>query len=82
MRIKQKLQSELKNTPANAPQVCRSVTSRLNKDESPSAALGVLGCNNAEVDQPESRPGQHRKVTDKQTAYVFVLDSAGKPLMP
>ena len=78
---KQKLQLEPKNTPADAPQVCRSVSSSLNKVERPSASNIRLDCNNAEVVQRDRQPEQNRKVSVAK-AQVFVLDANNTPLMP
>jgi len=81
MTKKQKLQLELKNTPADAPQVGRSVSPLLNKVERPSATDKVLDCNNAEVDQQGGHPGKNSDVSSKKV-HVFVLDARGNPLMP
>ena len=48
--LEQKLQVKLKNTPTDAPLVCSSVSSGLNKEEIPSVQDKVLACNNLEVD--------------------------------
>ena len=81
MKVKQKLQLGLKNTPADAPQVGRSVSSQLNRVEGPSVADKVPGCNNADVDQREEQPGRDCKVP-AVNVHVFVLDAEGQPLMP
>ena len=63
------------NTPTDAPQVRCSVSTVLNKGESPSVRSKVRPCNNPDVDQSQrtGRPLQ---------PFVYVLSVEGKPLMP
>ena len=53
----QQLQVKLKNTPTDASQVCSSVSSVLNKEETPSVQNKVLTCNNLEGN-PLQRTGE------------------------
>ena len=71
----QKFDLKLKNTPTNAPQVCSSVNSSLNKDQSLSVKNKVLELNNPDVDQ-----SQHTVKPLK--LFVYVISKTGKPLMP
>ena len=74
----QQLQVKLKNTPTDASQVCSSVSSVLNKEETPSVRSKVLTCNNLEGNLLQHTGEQNFKVS----AIVYVLDMNGSPLMP
>ena len=74
----QKLLEKLKNTPTNAPQVCSSVNSSLNKDQSLSVKNKVLSNNNPDVDLPQRKEEKNLRVSSK----VYVLNKRGEPLMP
>ena len=72
---KQQLQAKLKNVPTDAPQVCSSTSTVLNKEETLSVSSIVLTCNNPEVDLLQHHTGELK-------AKVYVLSIEGKPLMP
>jgi hypothetical protein len=74
----QKFKEKLKNSPTNAPLVCSSENSQLNKDQSPSVEDIVLSLNSSEVDQSHS--GNEKQ--DLRVPVVYVLNIRGKPLMP
>ena len=78
----QKLLAKLKNIPTDAPQVCGSRSSELNRDESlrerNSLKNDKLTDNNLEVDRHQQRGDQNLRVSD----IVFVLNLKGEPLMP
>jgi len=85
MRVKQKLQLALKNTPTGAPLAGCSVSLQLNSDQSCSVADTVRDCNNAEEDQSRvnsKQQGIGDKVPVSQMTRVFVLSYKDKPLMP
>lgn len=65
----QKLQKELKNTPRNTSLVPCSVSSGLNKDQSPSDQSKVLICNNSEENQQQHRAGSNLIILN--TVYVL-----------
>ena len=70
----QKLQSELKNVPTDAPQVRSSTSAGLNREETLSVPRKVLDCNNPEVDLPPH--------TEGLKAVVYVISKEGEVLMP
>ena len=77
--IRQQLQGELKNVPADASQVCRSTTCSLNKEETLSVSGGCgsmtynkLTCNNPEVNLQDAQPGSRK--------LDFVLNANGKTI--
>ena len=70
----QQLQVKLKNIPTDASQVCSSISSGLNREETLSVQNKVLACNNLDVNQ-------HQRI-DGLKAKVFVLSKDKKPLMP
>ena len=74
MKKQQQLQGELKNIPADASQVCCTISSGLNREETLSVQNTVLTCNNLDVNQ-------HQRIGGLK-AKVFVLNKEGKPLMP
>ena len=78
----QKFKVRLTNVPTDAPLVCSSTNSSLNRSESDSEMNnlknGKLALNNLEVDQLQHKGGQGLRVP--VTAYV--LNKRGKPLMP
>ena len=77
----QQFKAKLKYVPTDAPQVCSSTSTPLNRDESLSVASKVLTLNNLEVDPPQHKEGQSSK-TFEVPAIVCVLSVEGKPLMP
>ncbi len=78
--FKKTLQVELKNTLRNTPLVPDSVSSVLNKEDSPSVQDRVLACNLPEVDLLQHAGGQNLRVSD--SVHVFVLNLRKEPLMP
>jgi len=74
----QQFKVELKNTPTDAPQVCSSVNSVLNRDQSLSVQDKVLALNNLDVDLLQHKGGQGLRVP----VIAYVLNQRGKPLMP
>ena len=72
------LQAKLKNAPTDTSLVCSSVSSGLNKDESPSDQNIVLTCNNSEENHQQHRVGLDLRVLNT----VYVLNKRGLPLMP
>ena len=84
MKVKQTIQSELKNTPTGTPLAGRSVTLQLTSCQSDSAAEIVTGLYPAEVDQQAFQPEQgiNNEVPAINETRVFVLSYKGQPLMP
>jgi hypothetical protein len=74
----QKFKAKFKNSPTDAPQVCSSENSSLNRDQSLSEKDKVLALNNLEVDQSQHRGRQGLRVP----VTVYVLNQRGRPLMP
>jgi hypothetical protein len=74
----QQLQAELKNVPTDAPQVCSSTSTPLNREETISEVSKVLACNNLDVDQHQHKGGQDLRVP----AVTYVLNQRGRSLMP
>jgi len=74
----QKLQLKFKNTPTDTPQVCRCVSTVLNRDENLSVQNIKLDCNNLDVDLSQHAGNQNLRVSD----IVYVINMRGKPLMP
>ena len=74
----QKLQGKLKNTPRNTSLVPCSVSSGLNKDQSPSDQSIVLTCNNSEENLRQHGAGSDSRVLN----VVYVLNKRSLPLMP
>ena len=76
--FKKTLQVELKNTLQDTPLVLNSVSSVLNKEETPSVQDKVLACNSPEVDLLQYHTGdQNSRVSDN----VYVLNIRREPLM-
>jgi len=76
--FKKTLQVELKNTLQDTPLVLNSVSSVLNKEETPSVQDKVLACNSPEVDLLQYHTGdQNSRVSDN----VYVLNIREEPLM-
>jgi len=68
----QKLQGKLKNAPRDTSLVPCSVSSVLNKDESPSVQSKILTCNNSEENQRVfAVPVQNLRVSVVKTALFF-----------
>ena len=74
--LRKKLQVELKNTPTDTPLVCSSVSSGLNKEETPSVQSKVLACNTPEVNLLQHTGDQNLRVSD--IMYVPVLNILNK----
>jgi hypothetical protein len=74
----QKFKAEFKNVPTDAPQVCSSISTSLNRVEKLSETSKVLTLNNLDVDLRQHKDGQGSRVS--VTAYV--LNQRGRPLMP
>ncbi len=72
--MNQKLLGELKNIPTDASQVCSSISTTLNKEETPSVSSIVLTNNDPDVNQSGNK--------ENACLMVFVLNKYGKPLMP
>lgn len=70
----QQLSLEFKNIPTNAPQVCSSINSALNKEETLSVSSIVLDDNNLDVDYSNKQ--------EVLKTNVFVKSLHGFPLMP
>jgi hypothetical protein len=70
--LRKTLQVKLKNTPTDAPLVCSSVSSVLNREEILSVQDKVLACNTPEVDLLQHTGDQNLRVSD--IMYVFVLN--------
>ena len=77
----QQFKAKLKYVPTDAPQVCSSTSTPLNRDESLSVASKVLTLNNLEVDPPQHKEEQVSK-SPEVPVIVCVLSVEGKPLMP
>ena len=73
----QKLQVKLKNIPTDASLVCSSISSVLNREETPSVQSKVLTCNILEGNLLRHTGGQNLIVS----AVVYVLNMKGSPLM-
>jgi len=74
----QKFKAKFKNVPTDAPQVCSSTNSVLNKDQSLSVQNKVLTLNNLEVDLPQHKVEKSLRVS----SIAYVLNKRGQPLMP
>ena len=74
----QQLQVKLKNIPTDASQVCSSISSGLNKEETLSVQNKVLVCNSLDVNHSQHAGSQDLRVLD----IVYVLNIRGNPLMP
>lgn len=74
----QKFKVKFQNSPMDAPQVCSSENSSLNRVERLREKDKVLALNNLEVDLLQHRGGQNLRVS----ANIYVLNQRGKPLMP
>lgn len=74
----QKFKAKFQNSPTDAPLVCSSENSSLNRVEKLSEKDKVLALNNLEVDLLQHRGGQGSRVP----AIAYVLNQRGKPLMP
>jgi len=74
--FKKTLHVKLKNTLQDAPLVLNSVSSVLNKEETPSVQDKVLACNNPEVDLLQHTGGQNSRVSDN--VYVLNIREEGR----
>ena len=74
----QKFEAKFQNVPTDAPLVCSSTSTPLNRDQSLSEAGIVRASNNLEVDPLQHRGGQGLRVP----ATAYVLNQRGRPLMP
>ncbi len=71
----QQFKEELKNIPTDASQVCSSINSQLNREETLSVESKVLSLNNGDVNQSGN-------TQSFKNIKVFVISKQGLPLMP